>query len=218
MTRVKICGISEEEHALTAAGAGADFLGFVFAPSRRQVTPEKAVRIISTVRQLNCSPLIVGVFVNEGVTEVNRIATYCNLDWVQLSGDEKQEYCLKIERPLIKVIRVSSDKTPELITGEINDNYNRLERNKLIFLLDTHSSLAYGGTGTSFNWNLLKKIPPQHPMFIAGGLTPGNVSGLVTNIKPWGVDVSSGVETDGKKDSFKIKAFIAAVKKFPAER
>jgi phosphoribosylanthranilate isomerase len=162
--------------------------------------------------------LIVGVFVNEEVDEVNRIAAYCNLDWIQLSGNEKQEYCLKIERPLIKVIHMSSDKTPELITSEIYNNYSLLENNKLVFLLDTHSSLTYGGTGKLFNWDLLKRISPKYPMFIAGGLTPGNVSELVKNIKPWGVDVSSGVETDGKKDSIKIKAFIEAVKKFPAER
>ena len=215
MAKVKICGISEVEHAVTAAEAGADFLGFVFAPSRRQITPEKAARIISIMRQLNYAPMIVGVFVNEKVEVVNQIAAYCNLDWVQLSGDETQEYCLKIERPLIKVVHISPGKTPEHIITEINIYSSLLEQNRLVFLLDNHSSSAYGGTGMPFSWSLLNKIPFGYPMFIAGGLTPDNVSKLTRDIKPWGVDVSSGVETNGKKDCNKIKAFITGVKNDP---
>jgi phosphoribosylanthranilate isomerase len=213
MTKIKICGLSDVEHALVAAEAGADYLGFVFAPSNRRITPDKALRIISTVSRLNKPPSTVGVFVNEKPDEVNRIADYCHLDLVQLSGDENTEYCLKLRSPIIKAIHVSPGKTPELLNSELERYLNNLEKTKLIFLLDTDSNMAYGGTGKLFNWDIITQLPSKFPVFIAGGLTPGNVSELVNRYKPWGVDVSSGVETNGKKDSHKIRAFIEAVKK-----
>lgn len=211
MTRVKICGISEEEHALVAAEAGADYLGFVFATSRRQVTPDKAKHIVSTIRRLNKPPLTAGVFVNEKPDEVNRIADYCRLDLVQLSGDENLDYCLKIKQPLIKVFHVSPEKTPGQLKAEIASYNGRLD-GQSVYLLDTHSKQAYGGTGSVFNWDIMKQLPAKLPVFIAGGLTPSNVSKLLEQYKPWGVDVSGGVETNGKKDSHKIRAFIEIAK------
>ena len=109
MTWVKICGISDIASAIAASEAGTDYLGMVFAPSRRQVTPENALKIVEAVQQLDPRPQIVGVFVNKPADEVNQIADYCKLDWVQLSGDENWEYCKKIETPLIKVFHIAPD-------------------------------------------------------------------------------------------------------------
>lgn len=215
MTKVKICGLTEIKHALAASKASADFLGLVFAPSRRQVSPEKALRLIEAVHSLKTRPAVVGVFVNEIAKEVNRIADYCRLDWVQLSGDESWHYCQRIERPIVKTIHVPKTKTTEEITDEIATWYQVLDR-KLVCLLDSRVGDAYGGTGQAFNWQLAKEVSARLPVIIAGGLTSVNVGQLVKEIRPWGVDVSTGVESNGQKDVSKIRAFIGTVRK--AER
>jgi len=202
----------EVEHALGAAGAGADFLGLVFASSRRRVLPEKAQEIVEAVRHLSPHPAIVGVFVNAPVAEVNRIADMCRLDWVQLSGGESREYCQEINRPIIKVIHVSSDADREAISAEIEED-NHLVRQKLIYLLDTKADDSYGGTGRGFDWRLAREISARRDIIIAGGLDASNVGRLIEEVGPWGVDVSSGVETEGKKDVLKIKTFIETVRK-----
>ncbi len=211
MTKVKICGLSEFEHALAAVQCGADFVGMVFAPGIRQVSLDEALPLVGAVHYLKPRPVVVGVFVNLGAGAVNRIAESCLLDWVQLSGDESWDYCQKIEKPLIKTIHISGQKSEEVM-AEIERGRRMLANKEFIVLLDTSVREAYGGTGKTFDWRIAKEVAARFPVVIAGGLTPDNVRQLVAEVKPWGVDVSSGVETSGRKDNAKIAAFIHAVR------
>jgi len=212
VTKIKICGLSKIQHALAAAKAGADFLGLVFAPSRRQVSIEKALPIAKEAHALSPHLIVVGVFANSTADEVNRTADYCNLDWIQLSGDETWDYCQQIERPIIKTVHVSSTKTVEGIVSEIAMGYRLLPRHDFVCLVDSKVEDTYGGTGQAFDWKLAKEVSARFSVIIAGGLTPANVRQLVEEVQPWGVDVSTGVESNGQKDTAKIKKFIQAVR------
>jgi len=257
MTKIKICGVKDKACALAAAEAGADFIGLVFAPSRRQVSPAQAKEIVDTIKGCgttrpsldkvgggegllsNSFPLVVGVFVNTKASEVNKIADFCGLDWVQLSGDEPWEYCSQIVRPVIKAIHIGRHKSSEEIMSELEfwtDKLGRKSKTKMprsklhsknqnfvlnliqglpfdfLFCLDSDVKDKYGGTGIAFDWRVAQPVAKRFPIIIAGGLTPQNVAEVIKVASPWGVDVSSGVEVDGAKDVAKVKAFIAAVR------
>ena len=212
MTRVKICGIGEEVHALAVAEAGADFIGFVFAPTKRQVSPAKVCEIVGTVKKSGSAIKPVGVFVDTPASEVNKIADLCGLDLVQLSGNESWEYCRQITRPIIKAIRVGQQLREE-ISAELTVGLKTLSPQMFITLLDSRVEGKYGGTGITFDWGLAQQVAREFPVIIAGGLNPENVARAIEIAMPWGVDVSSGVETEGTKNIAKIKAFIEAVRR-----
>ncbi len=212
MTKIKICGLKDTEHALTAALGGADFLGLVFAASRRRVSEIEALRIVEAVKRIESPLMIAGVFVDAPVSEVNRIAESCSLDLVQLSGNETLEYCLEIERPVIKAIPVSTTITAREIIEKIVEGKKVLAGKEVFFLLDTQIGDSYGGTGKTFDWQVAKEVASRLPIIVAGGLNPDNVGKLIEDVNPWGVDVSTGVESQGQKDTDKILAFIKAVR------
>lgn len=202
MTHAKICGILHVEDALIAADAGAAMLGFVFAPSRRRIEPERAADITARVRA-EYDILAAGIFVDESAEEMNRVAGLCGLDYVQLSGGESEEVVAQLQVQAIQVIHMRED-----VQGE--DLLRRSQATAAqIVLLDTAQVGSYGGTGTTFDWHRVPALP--RPWILAGGLNPQNVGAAIRQMGPWGVDVSSGVETDGRKDPAKIRAFVAAV-------
>lgn len=212
MIRIKICGITDTDAALAASSAGTDFLGLVMAASRRQIMPLKALEIIKAVHQIQSPPEVAGVFVNSPAADVNFIADACHFDRVQLSGDEDWEYCLNIRKPVIKTIHIFPGSSARSVMDNIEKGYRIFSEERLICLLDSRARGVYGGSGQTFDWQLAKEVSVKFPVFIAGGLTPENVGRLIGEVRPLGVDVSSGVETEGQKDLQKIKDFIRVVK------
>jgi len=213
MTRVKICGIKDVSIALEAIKAGADFIGVVFAPGKRQLTPASAKKIVAAIKKNNSKVEVVGVFVNMPATEINKIADSCNLDWVQLSGDESWEYCHDIVKPVIKTFRIGKQSPAELCTM-ITAGSRLLNGKRFMLLLDSQVEGAYGGTGVTSDWALAHSIAERFPVIIAGGLSPENVARMLKIVSPWGVDVSSGVETEGVKNTERIRTFINVIKTF----
>jgi len=201
MVRVKICGITSFEDAMTAVEAGADALGFVFYDkSPRNINPLLAAKIIAAL-----PPFVqtVGLFVNEETEKVNWTAGFCGLDLVQLHGDEEPEECGEVERRVIKAFRVKDAASIASLPKYQVAGY----------LLDAWCPDAYGGTGKSFNWELAAEAKQYGPVVLAGGLTPENVAEAVRTVQPYGVDVSSGVESaPGKKDPDKVREFIRRAK------
>ncbi|MBT1071178.1 phosphoribosylanthranilate isomerase [Pelotalea chapellei] len=195
--KIKICGITNLEDALTAVQAGADALGFVFcSASPRNVTPDQAAGII---RQLPPFVQTVGLFVNAELAIVNNTADHCGLDIIQLHGEESPDFCAAVKRRVIKAFRVKDASSLESMESYPTAAY----------LLDAWSPVAHGGTGHSFNWEIAAAAAARLPIILAGGLTPDNVAAAVRQVRPYAVDVSSGVETaPGIKDPAKVREFI----------
>jgi phosphoribosylanthranilate isomerase len=201
-TRVKICGITNLADAQAAVEAGADALGLNFYEKSPRYVLLKTAAEIS--KQLPPFIMRVGVFVNAPEDFVLKAIAECGLTMLQFHGDESPEFCTRFGLMTMKAFRIRDAKSLKLIPNYQTDAY----------LLDAFSSTTLGGTGEKFNWDLAVEAQKfGKPVFLAGGLTPENVGDAVRKVQPFGVDVSSGVESaPGKKDHSKVKAFIAAAK------
>jgi phosphoribosylanthranilate isomerase len=198
--RVKICGITRLEDAFAAIRAGADALGFNFWPgSKRHVDPEVAAEIVSELPPFLAK---VGVFVNQTRAEVVRLAARTGMTAVQLHGDESPQFCSGFPLPVVKALRVTSASALAAM-----DQYTVSG-----FLLDSPGR-GFGGSGRTFDWDLLRESASDCPVILAGGLTPDNVARAIERVAPYGVDVASGVETKpGVKDALLMARFVAAAR------
>ena len=222
MTFVKVCSVRAVEHAVWAREAGADAIGMIFAdaPRRIDLKVARAVRreLGSRVEILEASteavererraadqPLLVGVFARQSVDEIERVLDRVDLDLVQLSGGEHPALAARIRRAVIRAVHVDDGMTAQSVLREIDRAPNTITH------LDAKSKQG-GGTGQRIDWSIAAEVASCRPLVLAGGLNPDNVGDAVSQVRPWAVDVSSGVETDGAKDRDMIRAFIAAAK------
>ncbi len=241
MTLVKICGNRTPEDVLAAAEAGADFVGLMFAASRRRVDVETATAMVRALgtplaerevvlptidpeRREDLEawfdhgadtfeaylaakrPLTVGIFADQPIDEVNAIADATGIDLVQLSGDETWEDCLLVNRPVIQVVHVSPLDAPADALELVQPGFAE------VLMLDSAHGPYRGGSGVTFDWSVARETAERVPIVLAGGLTPENVGDAIRTVRPWVVDVSSGTETDGRKDHARVRAFIDAVR------
>lgn len=201
-TQVKICGLKMEEHLQTAIDAGADMLGLIFyEPSHRYISPREARSLLQTIEKSRANADVVGVFVNREADFINDISDEVGLDIVQLHGDEAPEFARHIRRPIIKGLHAPVK----------HEAVSEFARESWRVLLDTPTP-QWGGTGETHDWELARSLAQHTRLLLAGGLTPENVASAVQQVRPWGVDVSSGVETNKTKDSDKIHRFLHTVR------
>jgi len=207
MTKIKICGIKTLPDALAAIEAGTDYLGFNFYPkSVRFVEKETCAEITSVLKRGHPQIKLVGVFVNSSVDEVKNILEFCSLDFAQLHGDETPEMVTAFNGKAFKAIRLS----PQFVETSVHPF---LSVDSPALLVDAAVKGVYGGSGVTADWSAAAELAKKYPLLLAGGLTPENVADAVGRVKPWGVDVASGVEsTPGEKDAEKMSAFVKAVK------
>lgn len=207
-TRVKICGIKTYEQAAVALEAGADFLGFIFyPPSHRYVEPQTVGEIVAACRaQFGDSSMwsAVGVFVDEPLETVRTTCQTAGLDFAQLCGSEDKAFADTLGIPSVRVVHVDGSGQPLASTSAADHGAVRL-------LLDTKTDGQYGGTGLTYPWSAVRAVAGE--ALLAGGLTPANVGEAIQSARPWGVDVSSGVETDRVKNPVLIRAFISEVRR-----
>lgn len=199
MTLVKVCGICSASDAVVAAEAGADLIGFHFCSSRRRITPEQARSCVKALAGVTRRPALVGVFIDQPEEEVAQVADLVGLDLVQLHGSERPGF--RAPRPVIKALKIRDGKVP--------DDEPWPEP----VLLDSWSSDQRGGTGRTWDWDLARPLLASRRVILAGGLNPATVGAVVRSYRPYGVDVSSGVEVAVRvKDPDRVRAFVQAVR------
>lgn len=229
---VKICGLRSVAAAVAAVEAGADLLGFNFAPvSKRRVSPDVAREAIARCRALRSAaepagqtgnhvllsrrPAMIGVFVNQDVPQIREVSRHCQLDAVQLSGDESATYCRAVGAetglPVIKAVRLGQQSAIEAGGDEAFAAYTDAG-GVAALLVDTPGTGTWGGTGQGWEWARAAPLARRVPLLLAGGLTTENVGDAVAAVWPWGVDVASGVESAGETDALKVAAFILRAK------
>ena len=201
MTKVKICGITNLDDARVVVEAGADMLGLIFyPPSPRYVTPEQARTIVAS---LPSSLPAIGVFVNEAAETVSRIARASGVQMVQLHGEESPALCQQLSWPVIKAFRFTAQVQPEMMR----------QYTVAAYLIEGFQADLYGGGGAVADWQRVATLQQYGRIILAGGLTPDNVAAAIRTVRPYAVDVCSGVEaTPGKKDGHKVRAFVARAK------
>jgi len=205
VTKIKICGIKTLDDALAAIEAGADYLGFNFYPkSVRFIEMNSCAEITSVLKKERPQITLVGVFVNSAVEEMKDIMETCSLDLAQLHGDEKPDVLSALDGKAFKAFRGIPDA--ERINGFARSDVPS-------FLVDASVKGLYGGSGVTADWNGAAELAKKYPLLLAGGLTPENVAEAVRRVKPWGVDVASGVESaPGQKDAAKMVEFVKKIR------
>ncbi|MDR5659157.1 phosphoribosylanthranilate isomerase [Serpentinicella sp. ANB-PHB4] len=198
--KIKICGIQYEKEIQMINNYPIDYIGFVFAPSKRHVTPDKAKILISSLRK---NIKTVGVFVNESSKHINHIVSHCNLDIIQLHGNENDDFCTQFIKPIWKSISIKNAASFDLI-----NHYTTPQG----FLLDASLPRLAGGTGTTFDWTLSTGFSQGHFIILAGGLNAENIRSAINIVRPHVIDVSSGVERNNMKCEKQIDTFVRRVK------
>ena len=201
MTKIKICGIKTVEDARAAMDAGANLIGFNFYPKSPRYIDVGVCRDIMSVMRKYGHVTYVGVFVNASLEEIHATMETCGLGLAQLHGDETPEMLSALEGSAFKAFR----GVPPDVNGFARDGSPAL-------LVDASVKGVYGGSGVTADWSAAAELAKRYPLLLAGGLTPENVAEAVRQVKPWGVDVASGVESGaGEKDASKMKAFVRAI-------
>ena len=210
---VKICGVRRLSDALVAAGAGADYIGIVFVPGRRRRLDTDAARCITDGLRDGGgnAPQSVGLFGDQPLAEVLDTIVAAGLAGVQLCGGESVDYCRRVQQSGAGVIKVwhIADGAGVADIDAVSRSIDAYAAAGCTITLDRQVAGWHGGTGQAFDWRIAARLAERHRFMLAGGLTPDNVAAAVQSAQPWGVDVSSGVETDGVQDADKIRRFIA---------
>jgi phosphoribosylanthranilate isomerase len=221
MTKIKICGIKTLKDALAAITAGADYLGFNFYPkSVRFIEKETCAEITSVLKREHPQIKLVGVFVNSTVKEMKAILETCHLDLAQLHGDETPQMLESFNGKAFKAIRLTSESAETSVYPFLKSATKSVPIRESVtesvdspaMLIDAAVKGVYGGSGVTADWSATAELAKKYPLLLAGGLTPENVADAVRQVRPWGVDTASGVESaPGEKDAGKMKAFVQAV-------
>lgn len=214
---VKICGIRTPAQALTAAWAGADIIGLVFAPGRRQVSVDEATTIVSALRNEQQhglhAVLVCGVFLADQRAQINATVEASGVDYIQIHGEIEPEQLTDLRVPVMKSLQLrGSPNEQRWIDWVAETNHAGIMFSSCPLHVDAQVDGAYGGTGVLADWGRAAELARRYPLMLAGGLHPENVRVAIAMVRPWGVDVSSGVERDGVKDPVRIEQFVTASK------